>query len=152
MPQGPSVGGTLFPCAAIARLLSQTRRLPILAVNYCVGHIEMPRPVTGARNLLVLHVSDGNSQVLSLPHFEQFFAPDLVIWLPSAMSLPLHSSNLKSQLDHKITSAFLNLRHNVPRSSRSSQHYWGLCFVESRTLLIGPSTLLKLFSCMTIYQ
>lgn len=36
----------------------------MVAVNHCVGHIEMGRLVTGAKNPVVLYVSGGNTQVL----------------------------------------------------------------------------------------
>ncbi|KAG8147683.1 hypothetical protein E2320_022380 [Naja naja] len=37
---------------------------PLLGVNHCVGHIEMGRLVTVAKNPTVLYVSGGNTQVL----------------------------------------------------------------------------------------
>ena len=36
---------------------------PLVAVNHCVGHIEMGRLITGAQNPVVLYVSGGNTQV-----------------------------------------------------------------------------------------
>ena len=36
---------------------------PIVAVNHCVGHIEMGRLITGADNPVILYVSGGNTQV-----------------------------------------------------------------------------------------
>jgi hypothetical protein len=50
-------------CAVVARMLAQMWRVPILAVNHCVGHIEMGRTVTGAADPVVLYVSGGNTQV-----------------------------------------------------------------------------------------
>lgn len=37
----------------------------MVAVNHCVGHIEMGRVVTKAQNPVVLYVSGGNSQVIA---------------------------------------------------------------------------------------
>ena len=57
------MGGPLVSCAVVARMLSQMWNIPILAVNHCVGHIEMGRTVTGAQDPVVLYVSGGNTQV-----------------------------------------------------------------------------------------
>lgn len=57
------MGGPLVTCAVVARMLSQLWKVPLLAVNHCVGHIEMGRIVTGATNPVVLYVSGGNTQV-----------------------------------------------------------------------------------------
>ena len=37
----------------------------LVAVNHCVGHIEMGRVLTGAKNPVVLYVSGGNTQVIA---------------------------------------------------------------------------------------
>lgn len=37
----------------------------MVAVNHCVGHIEMGRVATKAQNPVVLYVSGGNSQVIA---------------------------------------------------------------------------------------
>ena len=57
------MGGPLVTCAVVARMLSQLWGVPIVAVNHCVGHIEMGRIVTGAQDPVVLYVSGGNTQV-----------------------------------------------------------------------------------------
>jgi N6-L-threonylcarbamoyladenine synthase len=59
------MGGPLVTCAVVARMLSQLWRVPMIGVNHCVGHIEMGRLVTGARNPVVLYVSGGNTQVIA---------------------------------------------------------------------------------------
>ena len=61
--QGPGMGGPLLSCAVVARMLSQLWGCPLIAVNHCVGHIEMGRVVTGATDPVVLYVSGGNTQV-----------------------------------------------------------------------------------------
>ena len=48
--------------AVVARMLSQLWGCPLVGVNHCVGHIEMGRVVTGARDPVVLYVSGGNTQ------------------------------------------------------------------------------------------
>lgn len=57
------MGGPLVSCAVVARTLSVLWKVPIIAVNHCVGHIEMGRCVTGAKDPTVLYVSGGNTQV-----------------------------------------------------------------------------------------
>eukprot|EP00887_Chlorella_sp_A99_P000950 scaffold5.g950.t1 len=54
--QGPGMGGPLVTCAVVARMLSQLWGIPLVGVNHCVGHIEMGRVVTGARDPVVLYV------------------------------------------------------------------------------------------------
>ena len=59
------MGGPLTSCAVAARTLSLLWKKPLVAVNHCVGHIEMGRIVTGADDPIVLYVSGGNTQVIS---------------------------------------------------------------------------------------
>lgn len=66
LPQGPGMGGPLVTCAVVARMLSQIWSIPIVSVNHCVGHIEMGRCVTGAANPVILYVSGGNTQVITI--------------------------------------------------------------------------------------
>lgn len=63
--KGPGMGGPLIACAVVARTLSQSWKIPIIGVNHCVGHIEMGRLVTGAKDPVVLYVSGGNTQVIA---------------------------------------------------------------------------------------
>ncbi len=63
--KGPGMAGPLLSVAIVVRTLSQLWKKPIVAVNHCIGHIEMGRLVTGAKNPTVLYVSGGNTQVIS---------------------------------------------------------------------------------------
>jgi len=63
--KGPGMGAPLQTCAIVGRTLSQIWKIPIVAVNHCIGHIEMGRCVTGVRDPIILYVSGGNSQVLA---------------------------------------------------------------------------------------
>jgi N6-L-threonylcarbamoyladenine synthase len=63
--KGPGMGAPLRSVAVVARTLSQLWKVPIIAVNHCIGHIEMGRLVTRASNPVVLYVSGGNSQVIA---------------------------------------------------------------------------------------
>jgi N6-L-threonylcarbamoyladenine synthase len=59
------MGAPLRSAALCARTLSQLWGKPLVAVNHCIGHIEMGRCVTGADNPVVLYVSGGNTQVIA---------------------------------------------------------------------------------------
>ena len=63
--KGPGMGGPLQNVAVVVRTLSQIWKKPIVAVNHCIGHIEMGRCVTKVLDPIVLYVSGGNTQVLA---------------------------------------------------------------------------------------
>ncbi|XP_054719166.1 probable tRNA N6-adenosine threonylcarbamoyltransferase [Uloborus diversus] len=62
--KGPGIAAPLVSVAVVARTVSQLWEKPIVAVNHCIGHIEMGRLITGADNPTVLYVSGGNTQVI----------------------------------------------------------------------------------------
>ena len=59
------MGAPLVSVAVVVRTLAQLWKKPMVAVNHCIGHIEMGRLVTGADNPTVLYVSGGNTQVIA---------------------------------------------------------------------------------------
>ncbi|ESU37176.1 O-sialoglycoprotein endopeptidase [Giardia duodenalis] len=63
--RGPGLGAPLAAVAVVARTLSQLWKVPLLAVNHCVAHIEMGRLVTQLPNPVVLYASGGNTQVIA---------------------------------------------------------------------------------------
>lgn len=63
--KGPGMGAPLLAVAIVARTLAQLWKRPLIGVNHCIGHIEMGRLITGAKNPTVLYVSGGNTQVIS---------------------------------------------------------------------------------------
>ena len=63
--KGPGMGAPLVSVAVVARTVAQLWGKPLVAVNHCVGHIEMGRLITGAQNPTVLYVSGGNTQVIA---------------------------------------------------------------------------------------
>ncbi|XP_025114809.1 probable tRNA N6-adenosine threonylcarbamoyltransferase [Pomacea canaliculata] len=63
--KGPGMGAPLVSTALVARTVAQLWKKPIVAVNHCIGHIEMGRLITGAKNPTVLYVSGGNTQVIA---------------------------------------------------------------------------------------
>ncbi|KAG9314472.1 peptidase M22 glycoprotease, partial [Chiua virens] len=63
--KGPGMGAPLQSIALVARTLSLMYTKPLVAVNHCVGHIEMGRVITRAEDPVVLYVSGGNTQVIA---------------------------------------------------------------------------------------
>lgn len=63
--KGPGMGAPLVAVAVVARTVAQLWKKPLVAVNHCIGHIEMGRLITGAQNPTVLYVSGGNTQVIA---------------------------------------------------------------------------------------
>lgn len=62
---GPGMGAPLNSVAIVARTLSLLWSLPLVPVNHCIGHIEMGRWITGAKDPVILYVSGGNTQVIA---------------------------------------------------------------------------------------
>ncbi|XP_060519842.1 tRNA N6-adenosine threonylcarbamoyltransferase [Cylas formicarius] len=63
--KGPGMGAPLATVALVARTVAQLWNKPLLGVNHCIGHIEMGRIITGAKNPTVLYVSGGNTQIIA---------------------------------------------------------------------------------------
>lgn len=63
--KGPGMANPLMSVAVVARTLALLWEKAIVAVNHCIGHIEMGRWITGAVNPVVLYVSGGNTQVIA---------------------------------------------------------------------------------------
>ncbi len=62
---GPGLGPCLRVGAVVARSLSSFYEIPIYPVNHAIGHIELGKMLTGARNPLVLLVSGGHTMLLA---------------------------------------------------------------------------------------
>lgn len=63
--KGPGMGAPLTVTALVARTVAQLYNKPMVAVNHCIGHIEMGRLITGTKNPTVLYVSGGNTQIIA---------------------------------------------------------------------------------------
>jgi N6-L-threonylcarbamoyladenine synthase/protein kinase Bud32 len=61
--QGPGLGPCLRTGATAARALSSYLNVPLIGVNHCVGHIEIGKLATGAKDPVTLYVSGGNTIV-----------------------------------------------------------------------------------------
>jgi len=62
---GPGLGPCLRVGAVVARSLASYYNIPIYPVNHALGHIELGKLLTGAKNPLVLLVSGGHTMLLA---------------------------------------------------------------------------------------
>ncbi len=62
---GPGLGPCLRIGAVVARSLATYYKIPIYPVNHAVGHIELGKMLTGAKDPLVLLVSGGHTMILA---------------------------------------------------------------------------------------
>src|SRR5574337_1015505 len=62
---GPGLGPCLRIGAVVARSLSSYYDIPIYPVNHAIGHIELGKMITGAKDPLVLLVSGGHTMILA---------------------------------------------------------------------------------------
>jgi N6-L-threonylcarbamoyladenine synthase/protein kinase Bud32 len=61
--QGPGLGPCLRTGATAARALASYLDVPLVGVNHCIGHIEIGKLATRARDPVTLYVSGGNTIV-----------------------------------------------------------------------------------------
>lgn len=62
---GPGLGPCLRVGAVVARSLAAYYKIPIYPVNHAIGHIELGKLLTGAKDPLVLLVSGGHTMILA---------------------------------------------------------------------------------------
>jgi N6-L-threonylcarbamoyladenine synthase len=62
---GPGLGPCLRIGAVVARSLASYYGIPIYPVNHAIGHIELGKMLTGAKDPLVLLVSGGHTMILA---------------------------------------------------------------------------------------
>ena len=62
---GPGLGPCLRIGAVVARSLASYYRIPVYPVNHALGHIELGKMLTGAKDPLVLLVSGGHTMILA---------------------------------------------------------------------------------------
>ncbi len=63
--KGPGLPNSLAVGAFIARFLSLKYKKPIIGVNHPVGHVEIGKLTTGAKDPVVLYCSGGNTQIIA---------------------------------------------------------------------------------------
>ena len=62
---GPGLGPCLRVGAVVARSIASYYKIPIYPINHAIGHIELGKLLTGAKNPLVLLVSGGHTMILA---------------------------------------------------------------------------------------
>jgi len=62
---GPGLGPCLRIGAVIARSLASYYKIPVYPVNHALGHIELGKMLTGAKDPLILLVSGGHTMILA---------------------------------------------------------------------------------------
>lgn len=62
--QGPGLGATLKNSAITARILGLKLGVPVLGVNHLLGHIEIGKAFTGARNPVTVMATGANTQII----------------------------------------------------------------------------------------
>ncbi|RAP52372.1 MAG: Kae1-associated kinase Bud32 [Methanosphaera sp. rholeuAM270] len=63
--KGPGLGPALRTVATAARSLAQNIDVPLIGVNHCIGHVEIGKLTTGAKDPVTLYTSGGNTQIIS---------------------------------------------------------------------------------------
>ena len=63
--QGPGIGHSLRIGVMAARSLSLINNVPLVGVNHCIGHLEIGRLLTGAKDPVLLYVSGANTQIMA---------------------------------------------------------------------------------------
>ncbi|MBM2852185.1 MAG: O-sialoglycoprotein endopeptidase [Candidatus Nitrosotenuis sp.] len=63
---GPGLGPCLRVAGVIARTISSYYKIPIYPVNHAIGHIDLGKLLTGAKDPLVLLVSGGHTMLAAL--------------------------------------------------------------------------------------
>ena len=61
--QSPGLGPILKIGALVARMLSQSLKIPLVGVNHCIAHVEIGRLMCKIEDPLTLYVSGGNTIV-----------------------------------------------------------------------------------------
>jgi len=62
---GPGLGPCLRIGAVVARSLASYYKIPVYPINHALGHIELGKMLTGAKDPLVLLVSGGHTMILA---------------------------------------------------------------------------------------
>ncbi|MCW6168792.1 MAG: bifunctional N(6)-L-threonylcarbamoyladenine synthase/serine/threonine protein kinase [Thermoplasmatales archaeon] len=63
--KGPGLGPCLRVAATAARAISIKTGKPIIGVNHPLGHVEIGRKLTGAKDPIMLYASGGNTQIIA---------------------------------------------------------------------------------------
>ena len=62
---GPGLGPCLRVVATAARAFSIKYNIPVIGVNHPMGHVEIGRKLSGAKDPIMLYISGGNTQIIA---------------------------------------------------------------------------------------
>lgn len=112
---GPGLGPCLRVGAVVARSLSSFYNIPIFPVNHAIGHIELGKLLTGAKNPLVLLVSGGHTMLLAFVQGKwRVFGETLDITLGQLLDQFGRSLGFPSPCGRQIESLALETTKYVP--------------------------------------
>jgi N6-L-threonylcarbamoyladenine synthase len=112
---GPGLGPCLRIGAVVARSLSSYYDIPIYPVNHALGHIELGKMLTGAKDPLVLLVSGGHTMILAfLPKKWRVFGETLDITVGQLLDQIGRHAGFASPCGPKIEDLALQSKEYVP--------------------------------------
>jgi universal protein Kae1 len=96
--QGPGLGPSLRTGATVARALASYLDIPLIGVNHSVGHIEIGKLKTGAKDPLTIYASGGNTMVTAYASGRyRVFGETLDIALGNCLDVFARDAGLKHQ-------------------------------------------------------
>ena len=96
--QGPGLGPCLRTGATVARALASYLDIPLIGVNHSIGHIEIGKLKTGARDPLTLYASGGNTMVTAYASGRyRIFGETLDIALGNCLDVFAREAGLKNK-------------------------------------------------------
>lgn len=96
--QGPGLGPCLRTGATVARALASYLGIPLIGVNHSIGHIEIGKLKTGARDPLTLYASGGNTLVTAYASGRyRVFGETLDIALGNCLDVFAREAGLKNK-------------------------------------------------------
>ena len=96
--QGPGLGPCLRTGATVARALASYLGIPLIGVNHSIGHIEIGKLKTGARDPLTLYASGGNTMVTAYASGRyRIFGETLDIALGNCLDVFAREAGLKNK-------------------------------------------------------
>lgn len=112
---GPGLGPCLRIGAVVARSLASYYNIPIYPVNHAIGHIELGKMLTGAKDPLVLLVSGGHTMILAfLSKKWRVFGETLDITLGQLIDQLGRSAGFASPCGNKIEELALKSNNYLP--------------------------------------
>lgn len=112
---GPGLGPCLRIGAIVARSLASYYNIPIYPVNHALGHIELGKMLTGAKDPLVLLVSGGHTMILAfLSNKWRVFGETLDITVGQLLDQVGRHAGFASPCGPKIEELASSSKHYVP--------------------------------------